>query len=176
MDLITSSTQIRVSSTLEKSSGKKNLTDGSPETCWSSTQGYPVLRYFRDDSQGTPQYIQASFDSLILPQVISLTFQGGFAGLRCALYARSRGINGDDSSSGKDKIERDGWLLLDRFFPEDVNRKQTFSLAAAEDSPPTEGIDTPRQGYNQVKIVFEESSDFFGRIVVYDLAIEGIIL
>jgi hypothetical protein len=135
-----------------------------------------MLRYLRHDSQGIPQYIQASFHSLVLPQVISLTFQGGFAGLRCAVYARSRNINGDDSTSGKDKIERDEWLLADRIFPEDVNRKQTFSLAGAEDRSPTEGTDTPRRGYNQVKIVFEESSDFFGRIVVYDLAIEGIIL
>ncbi len=29
---------LRVSSTLDKSVGKKNLTDGSPETCWTSQQ------------------------------------------------------------------------------------------------------------------------------------------
>jgi len=106
-----------------------------------------------------------------------LTFQGGFAGLRCALYARSRNNNGDDSLSGKEKIEGDGWLLGDRFFPEDVNRKQTFSLAAATSNPPSTGDpDTLQRGCDQVKIVFEESSDFFGRIVVYDLAIEGVVL
>ena len=35
----------RVSSTLEKSTGKKNLIDGSPETCWTSTQvSFPYIR------------------------------------------------------------------------------------------------------------------------------------
>jgi len=41
-----------------------------------------------------------------------------------------------------------------------VNRAQVFDLAAGE---PVKGI----------KLVFEESSDFFGRITVYDLMIEG---
>lgn len=141
-----------------------------------SLSNNPVLRYLRDGPQGTPQHIQVSFDSLVVPQVISLTFQGGFAGLRCALYARSRNNTGDGTLSRNDKVEGDGWLLVDRFFPEDVNRKQIFSLAVAVDPPSTGDVDTPRRGYDQVKIVFEESSDFFGRIVVYDLTIEGIVL
>jgi hypothetical protein len=53
-----------------------------------------------------------------------------------------------------------GWQELTRIYPEDVNRIQTFDLAAGE---PVKGI----------KLVFEESSDFFGRITVYDLMIEG---
>ncbi|KAH8835113.1 hypothetical protein DL96DRAFT_23681 [Flagelloscypha sp. PMI_526] len=36
--LITPETQIKVSSTLDKSVGKKHLVDGSPETCWTSQQ------------------------------------------------------------------------------------------------------------------------------------------
>jgi hypothetical protein len=52
------------------------------------------------------------------------------------------------------------WQELTRIYPEDVNRAQTFDLTAGE---PVQGI----------KLIFEESSDFFGRITVYDLMIEG---
>ena len=52
------------------------------------------------------------------------------------------------------------WQELTRIYPEDVNRTQVFDLATEE---PVKGI----------KLVFEESSDFFGRITVYDLMIEG---
>ena len=41
-----------------------------------------------------------------------------------------------------------------------MNRAQLFDLAAVE---LVKGI----------KLVFEESSDFFGRITIYDLVIEG---
>lgn len=52
------------------------------------------------------------------------------------------------------------WQELTRIYPEDVNRVQMFDLAAGE---PVKGI----------KLIFEESSDFFGRVTVYDLMIEG---
>jgi len=52
------------------------------------------------------------------------------------------------------------WQELTRIFPEDVNRAQIFDLPVRE---PVKGI----------KLVLEESSDFFGRITVYDLMIEG---
>lgn len=52
------------------------------------------------------------------------------------------------------------WQELTRIYPEDANRAQMFDLAAGE---PVRAI----------KLVFEESSDFFGRITVYDLMIEG---
>lgn len=45
-------------------------------------------------------------------------------------------------------------------YPEDVNRKQIFDLP---ETPPVQ----------ELKLVFEESSDFFGRITIYDLQIMG---
>ena len=57
---------------------------------------------------------------------------------------------------------KDGeWTLLTHIFPEDVNRRQSFDL------PQTEAI-------VQMKLVFEESSDFFGRLTIYDLVVEGL--
>jgi hypothetical protein len=99
-------------------------------------------------SQGSPQYIQLSFSSPVLPRRISLTFQGGFVGIRCSLNVQSLGA--------------DGWASATRIYPEDVNRKQTFDI----------DIPDPVLG---LKLVFEESSDFFGRITVYDLSIDGTI-
>lgn len=52
------------------------------------------------------------------------------------------------------------WQEITRIYPEDVNRAQVFDLAVEE-------------SVRGIKLVFEESSDFFGRITVYDLVIEG---
>jgi hypothetical protein len=84
------------------------------------------------------------FDKKVTPTRLLLTFQGGFVGTRCSIEVF-------DSSR---------WRQLSFIYPEDVNRKQSFDLAGASD---VEGL----------KIVFEESSDFFGRITVYDLQLDG---
>ncbi|KAI0078845.1 hypothetical protein K474DRAFT_1683500 [Panus rudis PR-1116 ss-1] len=128
--LLTKDVAIKVSSTLDKSVGKKFLTDGNPETCWTS-------------QQGTPQYIQIAFDKPVLPRRIVCTFQGGFVGTRCDVQI--------------------DWRTWTTIFPEDVNRSQDFDL-------PGEGVEG---GVRAMKLVFTESSDFFGRITVYDLQVLG---
>lgn len=65
-----------------------------------------------------------------------------------------------------ENIGPDSWALTDNIFPEDVNRRQAFHLSNRSGGP------DPRP-YNQLKLVFEQSSDFFGRIVVYDLSLDG---
>jgi hypothetical protein len=97
-------------------------------------------------TQGLPQYIQLVFPSPVVPRRISLTFQGGFVGTACLVTTRSQ-----DATT---------WQELTRIYPEDVNRAQVFDLTAGE---PVKAI----------KLIFEESSDFFGRITVYNLMIEG---
>jgi hypothetical protein len=75
-------------------------------------------------------------------------------GLRCSIYTKRRDTAGNSES--------DCWVLTDNIFPEDVNRRQTFTLPRAENA-----------SYDQLKLVFEQSSDFFGRIVMYDLSLDG---
>ncbi|KAI0691990.1 galactose-binding like protein, partial [Cytidiella melzeri] len=134
----------RVSSTLDKSAGKKNLTDGSPGSCWTS-------------QQGTPQFIQLSFNSTVIPKQLLLTFQGGFVGTKCSLEIQS-------SSNAQDgKME---WAPWTKIFPEDINRKQSFDLPG----------DKVQGGVRGLRMVFEESSDFFGRVTVYDLQVLGYML
>jgi hypothetical protein len=59
--------------------------------------------------------------------------------------------------------------LITRVFPEDVNRRQKFDLSLKAESANEPGI----KEVDQIKLVFEESSDFFGRITVYDISLDG---
>ena len=61
------------------------------------------------------------------------------------------------------------WRIITRIFPEDVNRRQTFDIPSESQIPGEKGT----QAVGQIKLVFEESSDFFGRITIYDLDLEG---
>jgi hypothetical protein len=154
---------LRVSSTLDKSTPRKSLVDRDPGTCWTSTQGLP-------------QWVQLAFpsESPIYPKHLYLTFQGGFAATRVAVY------------TAKDLLRDSEWTLLTYVYPEDVNRKQKFSLivhsyegetrAQAEDAGETNGVVNEaavEHPVAQIKLVFEQSSDFFGRITIYDLDIHN---
>jgi len=75
-----------------------------------------------------------------------MTFQGGFVGTRCAVQVQS--------AEGQ-------WETKQNVYPEDVNRRQIFELDLG---------DVP---IRTLKLVFEQSSDFFGRITIYDLDILG---
>lgn len=58
------------------------------------------------------------------------------------------------------------WKPLAEVYPEDVNRQQVFNLPERKGTELADGI-------TAMKLVFEESSDFFGRITVYDFTLEG---
>ncbi|KAG8718443.1 hypothetical protein FRC08_005249 [Ceratobasidium sp. 394] len=55
------------------------------------------------------------------------------------------------------------WHLMVKIFPEDINRRQLFALKSSAEAAST------TQQLVRLKIVFEESSDFFGRITLYNL-------
>ncbi|KAJ7155923.1 galactose-binding domain-like protein [Mycena crocata] len=138
--LLSPDTPIKVSSTLDKSVGKKHLVDNNPETCWTS-------------QQGLPQYIQLAFPELVVPETVHFIFQGGFVGTRCAVKVPAS--------------DRTSWQLLTHVFPEDINSRQEFSLKTDSNTAViSDGID-------RLRLEFEESSDFFGRITLYDLKIHG---
>jgi hypothetical protein len=58
------------------------------------------------------------------------------------------------------------WRLLDTIYPEDINAVQHFLLKESTE-------ETLAAGVQHLKLIFEESSDFFGRVTVYDLRVEG---
>lgn len=92
-----------------------------------------------------------------------MTFQGGFVGTRCAIDVLPASPSAEDASEDvttaplKAKMQHQTHI-----YPEDVNRRQSFELPASS------------AAVDQIKIVFEESSDFFGRITIYDLQILGL--
>ena len=102
--------------------------------------------------QGLPQMIQLGFPRPVIPGSVSITFQGGFVGTRCSIQFAS-------PTSGE-------WEVVTRIFPEDNNRLQSFALTPDSPNPLDAGVE-------KLKLVFEESSDFFGRITIYDLRLEG---
>jgi hypothetical protein len=77
------------------------------------------------------------------------------------------------------------WQLLAMIYPEDVNRRQIFDLPSST-SPPSTSLESGTGisisaaaaakvagGVSAIRLIFEESSDFFGRITIYDMKIEG---
>ncbi|KAJ7269372.1 hypothetical protein B0H12DRAFT_1095469 [Mycena haematopus] len=136
---------IKVSSTLDKSVGKKHLVDNNPETCWTS-------------QPGLPQYVQLGFPELIVPETIHLTFQGGFVGTRCAVKVPA-------STESSETVN--DWQTLIYIFPGDINGRQEFPLKTELSAAAIEG------GVKRLRLEFEESSDFFGRITLYDLQLYG---
>ncbi|KAI7868751.1 galactose-binding domain-like protein [Spinellus fusiger] len=132
---------LRVSSVLNRdnaSFGKQHLLDGSEETCWNS-------------EQGLPQNILLDFGSPVLAYTMALTFQGGFVGKTCVVFASTAQSPNDYS------------INMGRFYPEDINSTQSFDLMSSG-------------SIQRLKIVFEESTDFYGRITVYKLDILGSLL
>jgi len=129
---------VRVSSVLNRDTkqyGKKFLFDGEEDTCWNS-------------DQGTPQWVDISFNSPVLLDEIRIKFQGGFAGQECYI----------EGTGGKADV--DGSRRLAEFYPEDINSLQVFKTKC----------ETP---VNSLRIVFGASTDFFGRITVYQLEVYG---
>jgi hypothetical protein len=88
----------------------------------------------------------------VIPKRIYLTFQGGFVGTKCSVQTFSPSASPE-------------WTTITYIYPEDVNRPQIFDIDTKEDEL--------SRGIDKLKLVFEESSDFFGRIVIYDLRIDG---
>uniref|UniRef100_A0A1E1X148 Nuclear receptor 2C2-associated protein n=1 Tax=Amblyomma aureolatum TaxID=187763 RepID=A0A1E1X148_9ACAR len=98
-----------------------------------------------NSDQGTPQWVCLDFTNPVTPSVVHLQFQGGFSGKEVQIEAV-------DASS-------DTTTCAD-IFPEDNNALQTFPLQ----------LDTP---IKRLRIVFRTSTDMFGRIVLYRLAVIG---
>ncbi|KAG0703697.1 hypothetical protein DFH29DRAFT_803091, partial [Suillus ampliporus] len=98
--------------------------------------------------QGPGQYIYLTFERLAIPKRITVIFQGGFVGTKCT----------DSKCSSHVDI-----------YPPRANKRQIFDLITHRDGLPVKGIQS-------MKLVFEESSGFYGRITIYELKIEGLLL
>ena len=99
-------------------------------------------------NKGLPQNILLDFPSAVSVNSIVFQFQGGFVGKKCIVVGSTVDAPNDYS------------IDIDTFYPEDINPTQTFNFEAT-------------QPLKRVKIIFEESTDFYGRITVYKLDVIG---
>ncbi|NXN93968.1 NR2CA protein, partial [Rhinopomastus cyanomelas] len=133
--LVCAETATRVSSVLNRDGklfGKKNMFDGSEETCWNS-------------DQGRCQWVTLDFPRTVKVSQLHLQFQGGFSSQLCTL---------EGCRAGEQPVK------IAELYPEDTNALQ-ISFAVEETV------------LDRLKVTFESSTDFFGRIVVYQLEVLG---
>eukprot|EP00761_Pharyngomonas_kirbyi_P013011 gb/GECH01013038.1/.p1 GENE.gb/GECH01013038.1/~~gb/GECH01013038.1/.p1 ORF type:complete len:147 (+),score=32.83 gb/GECH01013038.1/:1-441(+) len=95
--------------------------------------------------QGKPQFINLIFDEPVHISQLQFMFQGGFVGQDGQLWIQR---------PGEEKLSK-----LKEFFPKDENKEQIFDVNA--------------NNILRLRIVFPESTDFFGRITIYNLEVYG---
>lgn len=142
-------TTARASSVLNKNSnlyGPMNALDITNETsCWNS-DAVP-------SGSDEPITFTINFGPNRIVQVeeIRIQFQGGFVVEECTAHICKGGNCG-----GED------WLELEEpIEPEDVNDVQTFEITDAD------------RTCNMLRLSFEGSSDFYGRVTIYKLEVWG---
>ncbi|KAG0331189.1 Nuclear receptor 2C2-associated protein [Podila humilis] len=97
---------------------------------------------------GTPQFIVIDFGRKVNVETCQLMFQGGFVGKTCRVQAWTE----EDAT----------FVDMTCFYPDDINPLQSFAVPEQD-----------RKVTSRIKLIFESSTDFFGRITVYKLDILG---
>ncbi|KAL6107696.1 nuclear receptor 2C2-associated protein [Pungitius pungitius] len=98
-----------------------------------------------NSDQGESQWVSLQFPRPVKVSEIKVQFQGGFSAKTCRL----------------DGCPKDGpFSEISPFYPEDNNSLQSFPIKEAP-------------AVDKVKIKFENSADFFGRVIVYSLEVLG---
>ena len=90
---------------------------------------------------GTPQWIIINFEEKCEVSSFEIQFQGGFVGKDCRVEVGDKGTE-----------------FLEPFYPEDNNTVQKFNLREPKEA-------------KHFKFVFGDSTDFFGRIIIYKLSL-----
>lgn len=148
-----------------KQHGKAFMFDGLDDTAWYSDQVMclflSLFLSFSNKSvsiiQGLPQTINIVFneplESLDLrSSQLKIKFQGGFVGsvMRVSI----------ENSSNQNIFKK-------HFYPDDINDMQSFPLEYSDVDMPQSP--TSLENVRKLSIVFEKSSDFFGRVIIYHL-------
>uniref|UniRef100_A0A8C5QES7 Nuclear receptor 2C2-associated protein n=1 Tax=Leptobrachium leishanense TaxID=445787 RepID=A0A8C5QES7_9ANUR len=97
-----------------------------------------------NSDQGSSQWITIEFPQNVWVSQIHIQFQGGFSSKACIL-------------EGCQKDEE--FVKIADFYPEDTNAHQRFTFS--------------EQSVHKLKITFTNSTDLFGRIIVYHLDLHG---
>ncbi|POI28230.1 hypothetical protein CIB84_008019 [Bambusicola thoracicus] len=126
-----------------KQFGKKHMFDANEETCWNS-------------DQGSCQWVTLDFPHTVRVSQLHIQFQGGFSSRLCTL---------EGCRTGEELVK------ISDVYPEDINAMQiSFATLQAGRAALFQVEETV---LDTLKITFENSTDFFGRIVVYHLQVLG---
>ncbi|XP_061895229.1 nuclear receptor 2C2-associated protein [Entelurus aequoreus] len=98
-----------------------------------------------NSDQGERQWLILDFPQPIMVSELKVQFQGGFSAKTCRLEGCLKGGE---------------FTVMSHFYPEDNNCLQCFPIQEAP-------------AVDRAKILFENSADFFGRIIIYSLDILG---
>ncbi|XP_078478895.1 nuclear receptor 2C2-associated protein-like [Lampetra planeri] len=98
-----------------------------------------------NSDQGERQWLILEFPESVRVSEVKVQFQGGFSAKTCRLEGCAK---------------NEEFTVSSHFYPEDNNFLQSFPIQEAP------AVDI-------VKITFENSADFFGRIIVYSLDVLG---
>ncbi|NXS76134.1 NR2CA protein, partial [Pandion haliaetus] len=101
-----------------------------------------------NSDQGTCQWVTLDFPHTVKVSQLHIQFQGGFSSRLCTL---------EGCRAGEELVK------ISDLYPEDINAMQ-ISFAAFQ---------VEEVVLDKLKITFENSTDFFGRIVVYHLGVLG---
>ena len=147
-------TTARASSVLNKNSklyGPMNALDIANETsCWNS-DAVP------SGSDGPITFtINFGKNRMVQVEEIRIQFQGGFVAEECMAYICKGGNSGGCGGGGEEWVE-----LEEPIEPEDVNDMQTFEITDDD------------RTCNMLKLSFEGSSDFYGRVTIYKVEVWG---
>ncbi|NWR39010.1 NR2CA protein, partial [Tachuris rubrigastra] len=140
----------RVSSVLNRDAkqfGKQHMFDASEETCWNS-------------DQGTCQWVTLDFPRPVRVSQLHVQFQGGFSSRLCTL---------EGCRAGEELVK------ISELYPQDSHAMQiSFATSGLGPTPRCGGtFQVEETVLDKLKITFENSTDFFGRIVVYHLGVLG---
>uniref|UniRef100_A0A8B9UFA0 Nuclear receptor 2C2-associated protein n=1 Tax=Anas zonorhyncha TaxID=75864 RepID=A0A8B9UFA0_9AVES len=97
-----------------------------------------------NSDQGARQWVALDFPHTVKVSQLHIQFQGGFSSRLCTL---------EGEETGEELVK------ISELYPEDVNAMQ---ISFVEET-----------ALDKLKITFENSTDFFGRIVVYHLRVLG---
>ena len=165
----------RASSVLQKNSklyGPKNVLDyENTSTSWNSDGLSSVgTRQQQQQQQPATTFLILEFNRLVHPCELRIQFQAGFVAEKLHVFLLPA-KNDSSSSSGSSSSSctsadssRNQWQSMAEFDVDDNHDLQIFSLLEEnQNTRPT----------TAVKLLFEDCTDFYGRVIIYQLQIWG---
>ncbi|KAM6107276.1 nuclear receptor 2C2-associated protein [Pterocles gutturalis] len=105
-----------------------------------------------NSDQGTCQWVTLDFPRTVRVSQLHVQFQGGFSSRLCTL---------EGCRAGEELVK------ISDLYPEDINAMQISFVKRLR------GFQVEETVLDKLKITFGNSTDFFGRVVVYHLGVLG---